>query len=80
MQERQQTGVPNIYFDLLSVTYNSLQAAQAASAYLQDVQQSNNQQLVQFFQTYQQTLNQLAQQAQQLLSQVGQQSQSSGGN
>jgi hypothetical protein len=76
MQERQQTSVPNIYFDLVSVLYNSLQAAQAASAYLQDAQQSGNQQLVQFFQSYQQTANQQAQQAQQILSQVGQ---SSGG-
>ena len=76
MQERQQTSVSNIYFDLVSVLYNSLQAAQAASAYIQDAQQSGNQQLVQFFQGYQQSANQQAQQAQQALSQMRQ---SSGG-
>src|SRR5438105_15321537 len=82
MQERQQTNAPNIYFDLVSVAYNSLQAAQAASAYIQDAQQSGNQQLVQFFQSYQQTANQYAQQVQQILSQAGQSSagQPSGGS
>ena len=80
MQERQQTNAPNIYFDLVSVAYNSLQAAQAAAVYLQDAQRLGNQQLVQFFQQYQQFANQQAQQAQQLLSQAGQQSQPSGGN
>jgi ferritin-like metal-binding protein YciE len=77
MQERQQTNVPNIYFDLVSVLYNSLQAAQAASAYIQDAQQAGNQQLVQFFQSYQQAANQQAQQVQQILSQVGQSSRGS---
>ena len=77
MQERQQTSVPNIYFDLVSVLYNSLQGAQAASAYLQDAQQSGNQQLVQFFQSYQQTANQFAQQAHQFIMQVSQSSRAS---
>jgi ferritin-like metal-binding protein YciE len=79
MQEQQQTNVPNIYFDLVSVAYNSLQAAQAAAAYLQDAQKIGNEQLVQFFQQYQQLANQQAQQAQQLMGQMGQQSQSSRG-
>ena len=73
MQEPQQTNTPNLYYDLLSVTYNSLQAAQAAAAYLRDAQQLGNQQLVQFFQQYQQLANQQAQQAQQLLNQAAQQ-------
>ena len=77
MQEGQQTSVPNIYFDLVSVLYNSLQAAQVASVYIQDAQQSGNPQLVQFFQSYQQAANQQAQQVQQILSQVGQSSRGS---
>ena len=76
MQEQQRTSTSNLYFDVVSLIYNSLQAAQAAAAYIQDAQQSGNQQLVQFFQNYQQTANQVAQQAQQFLSQAGQ---SSGG-
>jgi ferritin-like metal-binding protein YciE len=78
MQEPQATGTGNLYYDLISVAYNSLQAAQAAAAYLKDAQQLGNEQLVQFFEQYRQLADQQAKQAQQLMSQVGQQSQSSG--
>lgn len=67
MTQRQQTSVSNQYYDLVSVLYHALEAAQTASTYLQDVQ--GDQQLSQFFQQVQQQNNNLAQQAQQLLSQ-----------
>ena len=78
MQQQQQTSTSNLYFDVVSVLYNSLEAAQTAATYIQDAQQSGNQQLVRFFQNYQQTANQMAQQAQQFLSQQASQGQSSG--
>ena len=67
--EQQQTSVDNLYFDLVSLVYHSLQAAQTYATYLNDAQQSGNQQLVQLVQQMQQQNNQWAQQARQLLSQ-----------
>jgi hypothetical protein len=67
MQQSQQTGVSNAYYNLVSVLYHALEEAQTASAYIQDAQQSGDQQLAQFFQSVQQTANQKAQQAQQML-------------
>ena len=69
MQQSQQTPISNTYYNLVSVLYHALEEAQTSSAYIQDAQQSGNQQLVQFFQSVQQTANQKAQQAQQLLAQ-----------
>ena len=73
-RETQQTSVSNQYYDLVSVLYHALEAAQAVSAYLQDAQ--GDQQLTQFFQQVQQQNNSLAQQAQQLLTQYASQSRS----
>ena len=67
MQQSQQTSVSNTYYDLVSVLYHALETAQTTAAYVQDAQQSGDQQLAQFFQSVQQTANQQAQQAQQLL-------------
>jgi hypothetical protein len=67
MQQSQQTSVSNTYYNLVSVLYHALKEAQTATAYMQDAQQSGDQQLAQFFQSVQQTANQKAQQAQQLL-------------
>jgi len=66
----QQTNVNNVLYDLTSVLYHTLEASQTYAAYIQDAQQSGNQQLVQFFQQVQQQDNQRAQYAQQLLSQI----------
>jgi hypothetical protein len=74
MTQRQQTSVSNQYYDLVSVLYHALEAAQAVGAYLQDAQ--GDQQLTQFFQQVQQQNNSLAQQAQQLLTQYASQSSS----
>jgi hypothetical protein len=74
MTQSQQTSISNQYYDLVSVLYHALEAAQTAATYVQDVQ--GNQQLAQFFQQVQQQNNNLAQQAQQLLSQYMSQSSS----
>ena len=49
MQQSQQTSVSNTYYNLVSVLYHALETAQTSAAYIQDAQQSGNQQLVQFF-------------------------------
>jgi hypothetical protein len=66
----QQTSVNNVLYDLTSVLYHTLEASQTYATYIQDAQQSGNQQLVQFFQQLQQQDNQRAQYAQQMLAQM----------
>lgn len=66
----QQTSVNNVLYDLTSVLYHALEASQTYATYIQDAQQSGNQQLVQFFQQLQQQDSQRAQYAQQLLAQM----------
>ncbi len=75
--EQQQTSADNLYFDLVSIVYHSLEAAQTYATYLSDAQQSGNQQFVQLVQQMQQQNNQWAQQAKQLLAQQSSQSSSS---
>ena len=67
MQQSPQTTTSNTYYNLVSVLYHALESAQTSAAYIQDAQQSGDQQLAQFFQSVQQTANQKAQQAQQML-------------
>jgi len=67
--EQQQTSVDNLYFDLVSIVYHSLEAAQTYATYLNDAQQSGNQQFIQLVQQMQQQNDQWSQQAKQLLSQ-----------
>lgn len=74
MQERQSTSVNNTYYDLVSILYHSLQTAQTSAAYMQDAQQSGNQNVLQFFQQVQQQANQTATQARQLIDRMGPQS------
>jgi hypothetical protein len=74
MQERQSTSVSNTYYNLVSVLYHALEAAQTSATYIQDAQQSGNQELITFFQQVQVNANQQAQRAQQLLAQYAQQS------
>jgi hypothetical protein len=64
------TGTPNFVFDLVSVLYHSLESGSKIQQYLQDAQQSGNNDLVQFFQQVQQQDKQRAQQAQQILSKI----------
>jgi hypothetical protein len=63
------TGMPNYLYDLVSVLYHSLKSGTTNQKYLQDAQQSGNNDLVQFFQQLQQEDSQRAQRAQQLLGQ-----------
>ena len=67
MQEQQSTSTDNTYYNLVSVLYHALETAQTSASYIQDAQQSNNQQLAQFFQQVQQQANQTANQAKQML-------------
>jgi len=69
MQQSPQTTTSNTYYNLVSVLYHALESAQTSAAYIQDAQQSGNQQLAQFFQSVQQTANQQANQAKQMLAQ-----------
>lgn len=64
------TGTPNFVFDLVSVLYHSLESGSKIQQYIQDAQQSGNNDLVQFFQQVQQQDKQRAQQAQQILSKI----------
>jgi hypothetical protein len=74
MPEQQSTGTSNVYFNLVSILYHSLQSAQTAATYVSDAQASGDQDLVQFFQDFQQTTNQQAERAKQLLTRLGSQS------
>jgi rubrerythrin len=70
MQEQRSTTVSNTYYNLVSVLYHALETAQTTSAYIQDAQQSGNQDLANFFREIQQTANSQANRARQLLSQT----------
>ncbi len=59
--------VPNQNYDLVSVLYHVLESAQTYGKYIQDAQQSGDQELIQFFQDVQSQDQQRATRAQQLL-------------
>lgn len=67
MQERQNTSISNTYYNLVSILYHSLEAAQTYDTYLEDAKQSGDQDMTQFIQSLHQNANQQAQKAQQLL-------------
>lgn len=64
------TGTPNEVYDLVSVLYHALESGATNAKYLQDAQQSGNNDLMQFFQQIQQEDSSRAQKAQQLLGQI----------
>jgi hypothetical protein len=64
---RQVTGTSDVTYDLISTIYHALESAQTCATYLQDAQQANDQETVQFFQEMQQRCNQRAEQAKSLL-------------
>jgi hypothetical protein len=70
MQGQGATGTPNFVYDLVSVFYHALESGNTIQQYIQDAQQSGNNDLVQFFQQVQQQDKQRAQQAQQILSKI----------
>ena len=58
MQGQQTTMVPNVQYNLVSAAYHALEAATTYQRYVQDAQQSGDQELAQFFQqVYQQEAN-----------------------
>ncbi len=61
--------IPNQTYDLVSVLYHVLESAQTYGKYIQDAQQTGDQDLVQFFRDVQQQDQQRATRAQQLLQQ-----------
>ena len=67
-----QTGTPDVTYDLISVLYHALQGAQTYEQYIQDAQQSGNQELVQFFRDVQQEDERRAQRGRELLTRVQQ--------
>lgn len=70
MQEQQYTTTSNVVYDLSSVLYHELQAAQSCSAYIQDAQQANQQELASFLHDVQQDANKHAEQARKLLARL----------
>jgi hypothetical protein len=68
MQETQQTSTSNTYFDLVSVLYHALREEQTSAVYVQDAQQSGDQDLVQFFGEVKQNASRQADRAKDLLS------------
>jgi len=67
MQEPQQTATSNTYYNLVSTLYHALETEQTCATYVQDAQQSGNQDLAQFFSDVQQNASRQADQAKQLL-------------
>jgi hypothetical protein len=60
----------NQYYDLVSVLYHTMLAAQTLADYIRDAQQAGNQELAQFFQGIKQQQDQWAEQAKQLLAKL----------
>ncbi len=68
MYETQQTSTSNTYYDLVSVLYHALKEEQSSATYVQDAQQSGDQDLIQFFGEIHQNASRQADRAKQLLS------------
>ncbi len=62
------TGTSNTTYNLVSVMYHALQAAQTYQQFIQDAESAGDNDLAQFFRDVQQQDKQRAQQAEQLLS------------
>lgn len=67
MQEPQQTTTSNINYDLASILYHELQAAQVCSCYIKDAEQAGQQEVVQFLRQIHEGANKSAEQARMLL-------------
>lgn len=63
------TGTTNEHYDLISVIYHSLQSAAVCDMYIQDAEQSGDNELTQFFQKVKEQSCQQADQAKQLMTQ-----------
>ena len=69
------TGTPDVTYNLISVIYHALQGAQTDQQYLQDAQQSGNQEVQQFFREVVQENERRATRGRELLARVLQQGQ-----
>ena len=63
------TGTQDEIYDVVSVLYHALQGGETAMRYLQDAQETGDQQLVQFFQEVQECHRHLAARAKEVLAQ-----------
>ena len=63
----QGTGTKDENYDVISVLYHCLQAASEVGQYIQDAEQSGDQELVDFFKDYQESQRDLAERAKNLL-------------
>ena len=61
------TGTRDENYDVISVLYHCLQAASEVGQYIQDAEQSGDQELVDFFRDYQESQRDLAERAKNLL-------------
>jgi hypothetical protein len=61
------TGISNEVYDLVSILYHSLEGAATYEAYVEDAEDSGDQELIDFFNEVQQKHDEIAQKAQQLL-------------
>lgn len=64
------TGTQDVQYNIISVLYHALQAAETIDKYIGDAEQSGNQDAVQFFQEVKQENTQRADRAKQLLGQL----------
>ena len=72
------TGTQDVHYDLISIAYHALQAAETIDQYIQDAEQSGQQDVVQFFREVKEENTRRADRAKQLLGQVIGGSQSQG--
>ena len=63
----QATGTKDENYDVISVLYHCLQAASEVGQYIQDAEQSGDQELVDFFRDYQESQRDIAERAKNLL-------------
>ncbi len=63
------TGTQDVHYNIISILYHALQAAETIDQYIQDAEQSGNQDLTQFFRDVKEENKRRADRAKQLLGQ-----------
>ena len=66
-QSQGNTGTQDTHYNIISVLYHALQAAETIDTYIQDAEQGGNQELVQFFRDVKEENQRRADRAKQLL-------------
>lgn len=64
------TGTQDVHYNIISILYHALQAAETTDQYIQDAEQSGNQDLTQFFRDVKEENKRRADRAKQLLGQL----------